>query len=66
MPYETTPNSSCQNIQEFAAGIGAVLICGRDGMKGFVAGLVGDSVSTLTWASHDRASTMQAKEASLG
>lgn len=65
MPYATTSDSSFQNTQEFVAIVVGLLVCCREGWRAFTFGLIGDSVSTLSWAGHDRANSELARRASI-
>lgn len=65
MPYQTTDDSSYQNTQEFLAIIVGLLMCCREEWRGFTFSLAGDSVSTLSWAGHDRANSELARKASI-
>ena len=65
-PFAPTIESKKQNTYEYLAVLIGVLMAKRLGLRNFTYRLFGDSMSSLSWAANDRASSSLARRANIG
>jgi hypothetical protein len=65
-PYPPTTDSSYQNVYEYLAVLLGLLLAKQAGFKSFSYDLIGDSVASLSWVSHDKVRSTLAMGAGLG
>ena len=66
LPFPTSTDSSYQNSYEYLAVLTGLLLARHAGFTRFTYSLYGDSVSSLQWTHHRRASSDLARRANIG